>query len=286
MLTGLPLLPVQPFLGAGALDAARLVLVGAPLDATVTGRPGSRHGPPRIREVSEYLEEYSPKLDRTLSEARFHDAGDLNLPLTRVGEALRLIASAADAIAGAGRIPLVIGGEHLVTLGPVRALAARHPNLALLHFDAHLDLRDDWMGERDNHATVVRRCVELLQPGSVYQFGVRSGAKEEYLYAATNTTLYPDDIVDGVTRVRAALDGRPVYVTVDIDVLDPAFAPGTGTPEPGGVSSNELLAALACLKGLNVVGMDLVEVAPAYDPTERTAYVAAKALREAILVLA
>lgn len=278
------------FLGAagapaasGALaPAARGVLFGAPMDFTVSFRPGARLGPSRIREVSQVLEEYSFTLDDDLARHPFVDAGDVALPLGNVAASLDLIEAVVSRIAAGGRIPFMIGGEHLVTWPALKAVAARHPDLAVLHFDAHADLREDYLGEPYSHATVMRRVAEHVA-GPIYQFGIRSGTPEEAAYARGRTRLFPGRVLEPLMSVRPALEGRPLYVTVDIDVVDPAFAPGTGTPEAGGISSAELLAAIHALRGLRVVGFDLVEVCPPSDPAETTAILAAKVLRDALL---
>ena len=272
------------FIGAGrSYDAARLVLFGAPMDFTVSFRPGTRLGPQRIREVSWGIEEYSPYLDRELGEVPFYDAGDLLLAFGNVPACLAVIRRAADMIVQGGKVPLLLGGEHLVSLPAIEAVHARYPNLAVVHFDAHADLREDYAGERHSHATVMRRVADIVGPGNVYQFGIRSGTREELAWARHNTNTHLFAVAEPLAAALPALTGRPVYVSLDIDVADPAFAPGTGTPEPGGCTSGELLAAVHMLGKLNVVGFDLVEVAPVYDQSERTSLLAAKILREFIL---
>ncbi len=269
----------------GAVDdyaRARGVLFGAPMDFTVTFRPGARLAPQRLREVSQVLEEYSFSLGESLARHPFADAGDVALPPGNVAASLEAIEGVVAGIAADGKVPLMMGGEHLVTWAAVRALARRHPDLAVVHLDAHADLREEYLGERLSHATVMRLVAEHLE-GPIYQFGVRSGTPEEAAYAQARTRLYPERVLEPLLAVRGELEGRPVYVTVDIDVVDPAFAPGTGTPEAGGITSAELLAAVHALRGLNVVGFDLVEVCPPADPTEATLVLGAKVLREAVL---
>jgi agmatinase len=271
----------------GACDdyrAADVVLLGAPMDFTVSFRPGTRSGPRRIREVSEGIEEYSPYLDRDLAGYCYYDAGDVVMPFGHVQESLQRLEKAVAVLLADGKFPLVLGGEHLVSLAPVRQAAARHPGLAVLHFDAHADLRGDYLGERLSHATVMRRVTELVGARNVYQFGIRSGTGEEFAFGRENTRFYPFEVLAPLREVVPQLQGRPVYVTLDIDVVDPAFAPGTGTPEPGGCSAAEIVQALHLLQGLNVVGMDLVEVCPVYDQSDRTALLAAKLVREAVLL--
>ncbi|AGL03230.1 agmatinase [Desulfoscipio gibsoniae] len=273
------------FMGAGSdYQAARLVLVGAPMDFTVSFRPGTRSGPQRIREVSVGLEEYSPYQQLDLKDYCYYDAGDVVLPFGHVPQSLNRLEDVVGKLLADDKFPLVLGGEHLITLAPVKQTAQRFPGLAVLHFDAHADLRVDYLGESLSHATVMRRVAEVVGSRNLFQFGIRSGTADEFAYGYENTGFYPFEILNPLRQTMERLRGRPIYVTLDIDVVDPAFAPGTGTPEPGGCSSVEIMAALHMLKGLNVVGMDLVEVCPVYDQSDRTALLAAKLVREAILL--
>jgi len=265
-------------------DMARVVLLGAPMDFTVSFRPGTRSGPSRIRDVSVGLEEFSPYLNRNLHDYHYYDAGDVLLPFGHVQESLRRLEDVLERLFTHGKFPLVLGGEHLITLAPVKRAFACYPGLVVLHFDAHADLRNDYMGEALSHATVMRRVVDIVGAENVYQFGIRSGTGEEFQFANEYTWFYPFEVLAPLQKVIPLLQGRSVYVTLDIDVVDPAYAPGTGTPEPGGCSSIEIIKALHLLGGLNVVGMDLVEVCPVYDQTDRTALLAAKIVREAILL--
>ena len=268
------------------LAEARWVLLGAPLDLTVSYRPGSRFAPARIREVSQALETYSPELDRDLEEVGLHDAGDLDLPPGNLEGSLGRIEAAVGEVAAAQRAPLLLGGEHLITLPAVRALRARFPDLAVIQFDAHADLRDTYLEQRLSHATVMRRLAEVVGPGALFQVGIRSGVREEFAFAAA-THLYPGfryELVGAVREAKRHLRRRPVYVTVDIDVVDPGLAPGTGTPEPGGATPGELLRAVAQLAGLRVVGGDVVEVSPPYDAGDVTSLLAARLVREMILL--
>jgi agmatinase len=270
------------FLGAGTREGARWALVGAPLDATVSYRPGSRFGPPAVRAASWVLEEWSPAAGRGLEDVGLCDLGDLDLPPGDVPASLAAIGDTVEALASEGLRPFVLGGEHLVTLPAVAALAARHPGLRVLQFDAHADLRDEYLGLRLSHATVMRRISEVVGPERVYQLGIRSGTEAEWRFGRGATRMAMDALTLPA-EWRQALESGPVYVTVDIDCVDPAFAPGTGTPEPGGPGAREFLAALDGLRGLRLVGADVVEVAPAYDPGAITAILAAKAVRQVLL---
>ncbi|HHW54532.1 MAG TPA: agmatinase [Firmicutes bacterium] len=286
------------FMGAGEdYQEAALVLLGVPMDFTTSFRPGTRTGPREIREVSYALEEYSPYQDRELGQLPFYDGGDLALPLGNVAGSLKLVAGAVERILGDGKFPLLLGGEHLLTLGAVAAARGHYPDLVVLQLDAHADLRDTYEGEKNSHATVMRRVAELVGAGNLYQIGIRSGTREELAYARRHTHLWPDPMLSGrlqeqggpgwlssaLEEAVAAIGDRPVYVTLDIDLVDPAFAPGTGAPEPCGCTPRELLAAFPILNGLQVVGFDLVEVAPVYDRAQITSLLAAKLVREAIL---
>lgn len=260
------------------------MLVGAPFDGTTSFVPGTRFGPTRIREVSVGLETYSPALDRSLDDVRMADLGDLELPFGNTTAALEMIEASCRSIVEAGAKPFLLGGEHLVTLPAVRACHSRYPGLAVVQFDAHADLRDEYMGEHDSHATVMRRIGEVIGSDNVYQLGIRSGTREEFAFGRAFSAVFQQELADGVRRVREELAGRPVYVTVDIDVVDPGFAPGTGTPEPGGCRPDELLRALWDLEGLHVVGFDVVEVNPLVDSGVVTSILAAKIVREAALL--
>lgn len=281
-----PFFRTDRFLGMDA-DFARAAWVyfGIPMDFTVSFQPGSRFGPARVREASYAIETYSMAQDRDLEELAVHDAGEVELPFGNVAESLLRINQAAETVLGADKKFFALGGEHLVTLPLIQAVVKRYPDLVVVHFDAHADLRDDYMGESLSHATVLRRVCEWIQPGHLYQFGIRSATREEVRFAREFGHFYPQEVVRPLKQVLGELQGKPVYVTMDIDVIDPAFMPGTGTPEPGGISSREALEAVALLKGLNVVSMDLVETMPAHDLSQRSAVLAAKLVREALVAI-
>lgn len=265
---------------------ANMVLVGAPMDFTTSFRPGTRQGPQQIRLVSYGLEEYSVYLDKDLADYAYYDAGDVAVPFGNVPESLNRIGQTIGRILDDKKIPLLLGGEHLVSLPAIQQAAERYDDLVLLHFDAHADLREDYIGETHSHATVIRRVVDLIGGKNVYQFGIRSGTKDEFMFAKEHTNMYVDQLLEPLSQILPQLQHRSVYVTLDIDVVDPAFAPGTGTPEPGGCTSKEIIKAVHMLGQLNVVGLDLVEVSPVLDQSERTALLAAKLVREMILQFA
>ncbi|MBN2332363.1 MAG: agmatinase [Deltaproteobacteria bacterium] len=282
------LVPQGRFLAARAasLEAPPAqVLLGLPFDGTSSYKPGSRFAPAALRDVSHGLETFSYALQRDLDDLEIGDLGDLDLPFGNTTRALAMIRDAAALLMSHETLPLFIGGEHLVTLPIIEAVMERHPDLAVIHFDAHADLRDTYMGEPLSHATVMRRVAEQVGPGNLYQFGIRSGTRDEYAYGLAHTNFYPAAL-DQVSEVAGKLSGRPVYLSLDLDILDPGCFPGTGTPEPGGVSVAELLQALYSLSALQVVACDVVELSPPADPAAIAAIVAAKVVRELLLLTA
>ncbi len=269
-----------------SFEESEAVLYGMPMDWTVSFRPGSRFGPARIREVSVGLEEYSAYLDRELEDVKYYDAGDIPLPFGNAQRSLDMIEDFVGQILAADKFPLGMGGEHLVTWPVIRAMYQKYPDLAIIHMDAHTDLRENYEGEPLSHSTPIRKAAELIGPQNVFSFGIRSGMKEEFQWAKeVGMYIAKFEVLEPLKEILPKLAGRPVYVTIDIDVLDPAHAPGTGTVDAGGITSRELLASIheIAKSDIKVVGADLVEVAPIYDPSEQTANTASKLLREMIL---
>ena len=264
-------------------DASRAVIYGMPMDWTVSFRSGSRLGPARIREVSLGLEEYSPYLDRDLSDIEYFDAGDIPLPFGNPAKSVDKIYEYVKSLFAARKFPLGLGGEHLASWGSLRAAWEAYPDLRIVHIDAHTDLRDDYEGEPYSHATVIKKACDAIGADRVYQFGIRSGTRDEFRWARENTHFFPFDLAVPLEGVLPELHDHPVYVTWDIDVMDPSYAPGTGTAEHGGITPREAFEAFRMLSSLNVIGFDLVEVAPLIDPTEQTQILAAKFVREALL---
>ncbi|MBQ9377699.1 MAG: agmatinase [Schwartzia sp.] len=278
----------ETFFGCdAAYEDARIVIFGAPFDSTTSYRPGTRFASRVMRAEAYGLETYSPYQDTDLAEARVFDAGDLELPFGDTEAALAAIEARTAEILADGKRPFMLGGEHLVTLGAVRAAAKKYPGLCVVHFDAHTDLRDEYLGVLLSHATVIRRCWDLLGDGRIFQFGIRSGEGAEFRWAEKegHTHLCRFDFA-GLREAVAELSGKPVYFTIDLDVLDPSCFPGTGTPEAGGVSFAELLsAALTVIGGARVVGCDLVELSPPLDAGGASTATALKVLREMLLAL-
>ena len=264
--------------------AARVVLFGIGQDFTTSYRPGTRFGPGRIREASYGIEEFSYHSLKTLLDKVFFDLGDVAVVFGDPGESLDRAELVARKLFSDNKLPMMMGGEHLVTLPCVKAAYEKYGNdLILLQFDAHADLRPDYLGNPLSHAAVMQRCLDFLPAQNLYQFGIRSGTADEYQFGSTRCHVYPHEVLRPLIDVIPTLERRPVYITIDIDVMDPAFAPGTGTPEPGGVTSREMIDAIIAMAGLHVTGFDIVEVAPGLDQTDRTAVLGAKLIREAIL---
>ena len=279
---------IETFIGCeSSFEEASIVLYGAPFDSTTSFRPGARFGPSAMRHESFGLETYSPYQDKDLIDISVFDSGDLELCFGSSEIALSDIQKRAEEILKAGKFPLLLGGEHLVTLGAVRAVAAKYPDLHIIHFDAHADLRDDYLGAKLSHACVLRRCYELLGYNRIHQFCIRSGEREEFQFAAQHTDFHPFTF-NGLEEVVKRLKEKkvPVYFTIDLDCLDPSVFPGTGTPEAGGVSFLELLAAIRKVSELNIVGADVNELAPMLDPSGVSTATACKVVRELLLAVA
>ncbi|MGN0432879.1 MAG: agmatinase [Lachnospiraceae bacterium] len=278
---------VETFIGCDCkYEDAGIVLFGAPFDSTTSFRPGARFGSSAIRHESFGLETYSPYQNKDLTDYTVFDGGDLELCFGNAEMALADIENYASGVLKDGKLPLLIGGEHLVTLGSVRAVRKRYPDLHIIHFDAHADLRDNYLGATLSHACVMRRCHELLGDGHIHQFCIRSGEREEFLFAKEHTDIHPFDfsgLLELVDELKAS--DVPVYFTIDLDCLDPSVFPGTGTPEAGGVTFMELMKAILAVCQTNVVGADINELAPMLDHSGVSTATAGKVLRELILAL-
>jgi agmatinase len=268
----------RAFLAAESSYAESLaVIIGCPLDITSSFRPGTRFAPQAIRDVSWGLETYSPRLDRDLEELKICDVGDISLPQGNLEGALEMIQGYLATVMGDRKFPILLGGEHLISLPVVKELVRHYRNLAVIQLDAHADFRQEYLGNPLSHATVMRRIADILGEENIFQLGVRSGTREEMRAARALGSL--SEVGD--TLRRAA--GRSVYLTVDLDILDPAIAPGVGAPEPGGLTFDECITLISQLSSLRVIGFDVVELSPPYDPTQQSSMAAAKLIRELIL---
>ena len=278
---------IETFIGCdGTYEESRIVLFGAPFDSTTSFRPGARFGSSAMRHESFGLETYSPYQDKDLTDYAVFDSGDLELCFGSAEMALADIENRAAEILSDGKLPLLMGGEHLVTLGAVRAVAKHFPNLHIIHFDAHADLRNDYLGAELSHACVIRRCHDLLGDGRIHQFCIRSGDREEFQFAKKHTNFHPfgfdglEELINQLVKYQA-----PVYLTIDLDCLDPSLFPGTGTPEAGGVTFPQLLDAIFMVCRSNVVAADVNELAPMLDTSGVSTATACKVLRELLLAL-
>ena len=256
-----------------------IVMLGMPFDGTVSYRSGSRFAPEQIRLASWGLEEYSPRFDKHLEDVNFHDAGDLEFPLGNTYKSLDLIEENVEQIYKDGKRVFGIGGEHLVTLPEIKAVAKFHKDLAIVHFDAHTDLREEYLGEEMSHSAVIRHASKIVGPENLKQIGIRSGMKEEWGFMKKHNTLIHE------YSELDELKGKKIFVTVDLDCLDPSVMPGTGTPESGGMQFNELMGWFEYLKNFDIVGADVVELAPDYDASGVSTAVATKVIRELLMVM-
>jgi agmatinase len=276
---------IETFLGCDKeFDEARIVIFGAPFDSTTSYRPGTRFASRTMRAESYGLETYSPYQDLDLEDAAVFDGGDLELCFGDTNLALDDITAFTKEILDSSKLPLMIGGEHLVTLGAVRAVAEKYPDLHIIHFDAHADLRDDYLGAKLSHATVLHRVWDIVGDGRIFQFGIRSGERAEFSWGKDHVSTHKFDF-EGLGQVIEQLKGKPVYFTLDLDILDPSVFPGTGTPEAGGVSFIQLLEAILKVGELDIVGCDINELSPLLDASGASTAVALKVLRELLLKL-
>lgn len=260
-------------------SSSDIIMLGMPFDCTASYRPGSRFAPEMIRLASWGLETYSPRFEKDLEDVNFHDAGDLELPWGNSSKSLEVIKENVEVIYRDKKKVFGIGGEHLVTLATMHAILKYSDNLAVVHFDAHTDLRKEYLGEAMSHSAVLYHIGMLIGFDNIKQIGVRSGTQEEFeLMKKYNTKVdFPDQL--------SKLKNKNVFVTVDLDVLDPSVIAGTGTPEAGGFTFNELMEWFEGLKGLNIIGADVVELAPNYDASGVSTAVAAKVIRELLMCL-
>ena len=263
-------------------SGCRVGIFGVPYDGTTSFRPGTRFGPAAIRDVSAGLESYCPQLDLDLEELAFADLGAVAIPFGDPEPVIRAVQIATDQVLDLGLAPLMLGGEHSISSGAVAAVAARHPHLALVQLDAHADLRETWLGSRHSHACAMRRCLEVLPSGDLRQIAIRSGTRQEFAELRSTDRLVS---LEALAANLRPLRGRPIYLTVDLDWFDPAVLPGTGTPEPGGFFWPDFAGLVDELRHHNLVGADVVELAPQLDSSGVSAVLAAKVTRSLLLLL-
>lgn len=275
---------ISTFIGCDCeYDEAKIVMFGAPFDSTTSFRPGTRFASQAMRSESFGIETFSVYQMKDLLDIKVFDSGDLELPFGSPEKALSDIQERTATILADGKIPCMIGGEHLVTLGAVRAAAEKYPDLHVIQFDAHADLRDEYLGVKLSHACVMRRCHDILGDGKIFQFGIRSADKSEVDFLMEQHTSMNLFDFRTINEVVGYIGAAPVYFTLDLDVLDPSEFPGTGTPEAGGVHFDELIDAIEVLSDLNVVGFDMNELSLAYDHSGRSTALACKLMREMLL---
>ena len=273
----------ETFLGCdNEFEESKIVIFGAPFDSTTSYRPGTRFASRYMRGESYGLETYSPYQNLDLEDTKIFDSGDIELCMGNSELALSDFEKRTREILNADKLPLMIGGEHLVTHGAVRAVFEKYPDLHFIHFDAHADLRDDYLGAKLSHAAVMHRVWDIVGDGRIYLFGIRSGDRSEFIWGKGHVKTQHFNF-DGLDDVIDELNGKPVYFTRDLDILDPSVFPGTGTPEAGGVTFNELLGAVLNVSKLNIVGLDINELSPMLDASGASTAVALKIMRELML---
>ena len=277
---------IHTFIGCdNEYDESQIVIFGAPFDGTTSYRPGTRFAAAAMRNESIGIETYSPYQDKDLEDYNIFDGGDLEFVFGNPAKNIAIIKEYVSGLLKDNKIPAMIGGEHLVTLGAVQAVAEKYNDLHIIHFDAHADLRDDYLGEKLSHATVIHRVWDIVGDNKIFQFGIRSGEKGEFEFAKNHTYMNKFDMKT-LDEVIAKLKNKPVYITIDLDVLDSSVFPGTGTPEAGGITFKELINAIMLFQNLeNIVAFDINELSPMLDASGASTACACKVLREMLLAV-
>ena len=277
------------FMGANrTISDCKIALFGVPYDGTTSFRPGSRFGPSAIRAVSSSLETYCPQLNLDLADVNYADLGSLEIPFGAPEPVIKLVNETTHRIKKKGVKPLLIGGEHSISSGSVEAMSKFYEDLVLVQLDAHADLRQEWLGSKYNHACAMSRCLENLPSKNLFQLGIRSGTKEEFQELQSSNRLILHKTGQPANNLRKALTpfiGRPIYLSIDLDWFDPSVLPGTGAPEPGGYFWNDFAAIVDVLKEHQLIGADIVELAPDLDPLGISSILAAKVTRSILLLL-
>lgn len=277
---------IHTFIGCdNEYDESQIVIFGAPFDGTTSYRPGTRFAAATMRNESTGIETYSPYQDKDLEDYNIFDGGDLEFVFGNPAKNIAIIKEYTAELLKDNKIPAMIGGEHLVTLGAVQAVAEKYNDLHIIHFDAHADLRDDYLGEKLSHATVLHRVWDIVGDNKIFQFGIRSGEKGEFEFAKNHTYMNKFDMKT-LDEVIAKLKNKPVYITIDLDVLDSSVFSGTGTPEAGGITFKELINAIMLFQNLeNIVAFDINELSPMLDASGASTACACKVLREMLLAV-
>jgi agmatinase len=278
----LPFIETNYISANAPFEKSRGVILGCPYDGSASFRPGARFGPSAIRRASWGIETFTPYFQRDLTQCSLHDMGDLELPLGEKKISLGLIRKTLGQILSKRKFPILLGGDHLITLPIIEEILLIYPRLHLIQIDAHTDLREDYLGESLSHSTVMRKVVDHLGEGRLFQIGIRSGTEEEFKLARSMKSIVPFDASSLSSMIRR-VKNQPVYITLDLDVMDPGLLPGVGTPEPGGFTFHEIISLLRKLQTLQVIGFDMVELTPDYDPTQVSSVTASVLLREMIL---
>ncbi|WP_269611749.1 agmatinase [Prochlorococcus marinus] len=270
------------------IDQCRVSLLGVPYDGTCCFRPGARFGPSAVREDSYGIETYCPQLNLDLEDIKFADVGSLDVPIGDAKLTLDYIRDAIDILLKKNLKPLIIGGEHSITSGVIKSIVTHYPELIMLQLDAHADLRDEWLGSQFSHACTMKRCLEILPSNKIFQIGIRSGTKSEFLEMHNTKRLIQHTLGANAKSLEEALKsfkGTPIYLTFDLDWFDPSIMPGTGTPEPGGYFWGDFAAIIDVIKSHNLIGADVVELSPKLDNTGISSILAAKVIRSLIMLL-
>ena len=270
------------------IDQSRVSLLGVPYDGTCCFRPGARFGPSAVREDSYGIETYCPQLNLDLEDINFADIGSLDVPLGDAKLTLDYIKDATDILLKNNLKPLIIGGEHSITSAVIKSIITNYPELIMIQLDAHADLRDEWLGSKFSHACTMKRCLEILPSKKIFQIGIRSGTKSEFLEMNNSKRLIQHTLGENAKSLEEALKsfkGRPIYLTFDLDWFDPSVMPGTGTPEPGGYFWGDFAAIINVIKSHNLIGADVVELSPKLDNTGISSILAAKVIRSLIMLL-
>ena len=271
-----------------SIDNCKVSLLGVPYDGTSCFRPGSRFGPSAVREDSYGIETYCPQLNLDLEDINFADLGSLDVPIADTKLIIEYVQKATDIMLKTNLKPLIIGGEHSITSGVIKSIITNYPDLIMIQLDAHADLRDEWLGNKFSHACTMKRCLEILPSKQIFQIGIRSGTKLEFIEMKNAKRLIPHTLGDQAIYLEKALErfnGKPIYLTFDLDWFDPSILPGTGTPEPGGYFWRDFAAIIEVLKSHNLIGADVVELAPKLDHSGISSILAAKVIRSLIMLL-